>query len=59
MPAILCVFTILCKEPGAWPPMFQQGPEAMPAGNNYDNIEYGLFEPFLLKNSRTSKKQKN
>jgi hypothetical protein len=35
----------------AWPNMFQRGPETgPPAGEKYDTIGYGLFEPFLLEN---------
>ena len=34
----------------AWPSMFHRGPEnGPPAGNKYHTIDYGLFEPFLLK----------
>jgi hypothetical protein len=34
----------------AWPGMFQQGPETgPPAGRNYHMVDYGLFEPFVLK----------
>jgi hypothetical protein len=34
----------------AWPGMFQQGPEAgPPAGKDYHTLDYGLFEPFVLK----------
>jgi hypothetical protein len=34
----------------AWPGMFQQGPETgLPAGKDYHTIDYGLFEPFVLK----------
>jgi len=34
----------------AWPGMFQQGPETgPPAGKNYHTVDYGLFEPFVLK----------
>ena len=34
----------------AWPGMFQQGPETgPPPGKDYHTIDYGLFEPFLLK----------
>lgn len=34
----------------AWPGMFQKGPEnGPPAGKNYHTIDYGLFEPFVLK----------
>jgi hypothetical protein len=34
----------------AWPGMFQQGPEAgPPAGRDYHTVDYGLFEPFVLK----------
>jgi hypothetical protein len=33
----------------AWPGMFQQGPEnGPPAGEKYDTVDYGLFEPFTL-----------
>ncbi|MCL2104257.1 MAG: hypothetical protein FWH21_04280 [Kiritimatiellaeota bacterium] len=32
----------------AWPGSFQKGPDAQPAGNAYDVIGYGLFEPFEL-----------
>jgi len=36
----------------AWPNMFQGGPETgPPAGNRYHTIGYGLFEPFVLKNT--------
>jgi len=34
----------------AWPGMFQNGPEnGPPPGNMYHTIDYGLFEPFVLK----------
>ena len=34
----------------AWPGMFQRGPETgPPPGRNYHGVEYGLFEPFVLK----------
>jgi hypothetical protein len=34
----------------AWPAMFQQGPETgPPPGKSYHTIDYGLFEPFVLK----------
>jgi hypothetical protein len=34
----------------AWPGMFQQGPETgPPAGRDYHTVDYGLFEPFVLK----------
>jgi len=34
----------------AWPGMFQQGPETgPPAGKDYHTLDYGLFEPFVLK----------
>jgi len=34
----------------AWPGMFQQGPETgPPAGNSYHTVDYGLFEPFAVK----------
>lgn len=34
----------------AWPGMFQTGPEhGPPAGVEYHTIDYGLFEPFVLK----------
>jgi hypothetical protein len=34
----------------AWPGSFQQGPESgPPPGNSYDTIDYGLFEPFMLR----------
>jgi hypothetical protein len=34
----------------AWPGMFQTGPEnGPPAGKEYQTIDYGLFEPFVLK----------
>jgi hypothetical protein len=34
----------------AWPGMFQSGPEnGPPAGDKYHTIDYGLFEPFVLK----------
>ncbi|MBN2132021.1 MAG: hypothetical protein JW741_21145 [Sedimentisphaerales bacterium] len=37
----------------AWPGMFQQGPETgPPPGRNYHTVEYGLFEPFVLKQTR-------
>jgi hypothetical protein len=35
----------------AWPSAFQKAPESgPPAGTNYSNVAYGLFEPFVLKN---------
>ncbi len=34
----------------AWPGMFQQGPEiGPPPGKDYHTVDYGLFEPFVLK----------
>lgn len=34
----------------AWPGMFQRGPETgPPSGREYAGVEYGLFEPFVLK----------
>ncbi len=37
----------------AWPHAFEQGPETgPPPGNKYDTLDYGLFEPFSLLNSR-------
>jgi hypothetical protein len=34
----------------AWPGMFQKGPEnGPPAGKRYHTLDYGLFEPFVLK----------
>ena len=34
----------------AWPAMFQKGPETgPPPGEAYHTIDYGLFEPFVLK----------
>lgn len=34
----------------AWPGMFQQGPQTgPPAGSAYHTVDYGLFEPFVLK----------
>jgi hypothetical protein len=34
----------------AWPGMFQQGPETgPPPGKDYHTVDYGLFEPFVLK----------
>jgi len=33
----------------AWPGMFQKGPEACPPGEQYHTLDYGLFEPFVLK----------
>jgi hypothetical protein len=34
----------------AWPASFQKAPEnGPPAGSSYDTIDYGLFEPFTLK----------
>jgi hypothetical protein len=34
----------------AWPGMFQQGPETgPPPGKDYHTLDYGLFEPFTLK----------
>ncbi|MFC1633407.1 glycosyl hydrolase [Planctomycetota bacterium] len=34
----------------AWPSMFHKGPEAgPPPGDKYHTIDYGLFEPFVLK----------
>ncbi len=32
----------------AWPSMFQKGPNGLPAGQQYDTVGYGLFEPFKL-----------
>ena len=37
----------------AWPHAFEQGPETgPPAGDKYDTLDYGLFEPFVLLNLR-------
>jgi hypothetical protein len=34
----------------AWPSMFRKGPKnGPPAGEKYHTIDYGLFEPFILK----------
>jgi hypothetical protein len=34
----------------AWPASFQKAPEnGPPAGSTYDTIDYGLFEPFTLR----------
>jgi len=34
----------------AWPGSFQRGPETgPPAGGNYHTVDYGLFEPFVVK----------
>ncbi len=33
----------------AWPGMFQKGPETPPPGEQYHTLDYGLFEPFVLK----------
>jgi len=34
----------------AWPSMFQKGPEnGPPAGKRYHTLDYGLFEPYVLK----------
>ncbi len=34
----------------AWPGMFQKGPETgPPPGKDYHTVDYGLFEPFVLK----------
>jgi len=34
----------------AWPGMFQKGPEnGPPAGKRYHTLDYGLFEPYVLK----------
>jgi len=34
----------------AWPGMFQQGPETgPPPGKDYHTVDYGLYEPFVLK----------
>jgi hypothetical protein len=39
----------------AWPGMFQNGPkEGPPPGDRYSTAAYGLFEPFVLKEIRTS-----
>jgi hypothetical protein len=36
----------------AWPNMFHRGPEkGPPPGNQYHTVGYGLFKPFVLKNS--------
>jgi hypothetical protein len=38
----------------AWPGMFQQGPETgPPAGGNYHTVDYGLFTPFVLRQTVT------
>jgi glycosyl hydrolase family 106( putative alpha-L-rhamnosidase) len=37
----------------AWPHAFEQGPETgPPPGDNYDTLDYGLFEPFTLLQSK-------
>ncbi len=37
----------------AWPGMFQQGPQTgPPPGNEYHTVDYGLFEPFVLTQTR-------
>ncbi|MFH1715838.1 MAG: glycosyl hydrolase [Planctomycetota bacterium] len=33
----------------AWPGMFQKGPQTGPPGGQYHTLDYGLFEPFVLK----------
>jgi hypothetical protein len=34
----------------AWPGSFKQGPETgPPSGNSYHTVDYGLFEPFAMK----------
>ena len=34
----------------AWPAMFQRGPATgPPPGRDYHGVEYGLFQPFVLK----------
>ena len=39
----------------AWPGMFQKGPEnGPPAGKKYHTVDYGLFEPFTLKQVRSN-----
>ena len=36
----------------AWPNMFQRAPQTgPPPGNKYHTISYGLFKPFVLKNT--------
>ncbi|MHC4088580.1 MAG: hypothetical protein ACYSU5_25745, partial [Planctomycetota bacterium] len=36
----------------AWPNMFHRGPETgPPPGNKYHTVGYGLFKPFVLKNT--------
>jgi hypothetical protein len=36
----------------AWPNMFQRGPETgPPPGNQYHTVGYGLFKPFVMKNT--------
>jgi hypothetical protein len=38
----------------AWPGMFQRGPETgPPAGDQYHTVDYGLFEPFVLRQTVT------
>jgi len=38
----------------AWPGMFQRGPETgPPAGDQYHTVDYGLFEPFALRQTVT------
>ena len=40
----------------AWPGMFQTGPESgPPAGAKYSTVGYGLFEPFVLKQTPKNK----
>jgi hypothetical protein len=39
------------KVGNAWPGMFRKAPEnGPPSGGDYHTIDYGLFEPFILKN---------
>jgi hypothetical protein len=38
----------------AWPGSFQRGPESgPPAGDQYHTVDYGLFEPFVLRQTVT------
>jgi hypothetical protein len=40
----------------AWPGMFRNGPpDGPPAGAQYSTVGYGLFEPFVLRQSLTAK----
>jgi len=41
----------------AWPASFEAAPANLPSGVNYDVIDYGLFEPFMLIESKGNRQR--